>query len=152
MGNTEISVFKEYEHQSGSLLLVAIKMNNRKKLQDAIDYARKQMITPNLKKSYDEDYKEMAEKMLTYLTRKYDVGDGLLHRKTPLEFAQSIGSDDVVELLNETIQKLQSSVDECTTRNTEKYESISKNIGKIDKDRVELAKSRLEKLRGNANK
>jgi hypothetical protein len=149
MGNVEVSLFKEYESQSGNLLISAIKSSNKKKLEDAIEVARKQLITPNMKKSHEEDYKEMTNKILVYLTQKYDVGDGVLYRKTPLELAKSIGSDEITMYLEENIKKLEAAVKATEVANTEKYEGISKNVGKIDKDRVSLAKSRLENFRNN---
>ena len=149
MGNVEIStdsLFKEYECSTGKMLLKAIRVNSQKQVEEAIEFARKQLINPSLKKSHDEDYQFMTQKILQYLTRKYDVGDGFLSWKTPVEYAMSTGANHTLDYLKDTIIKL-GRTDNAKRINAEKSPSISAAVGTIDGDRVALAKSRLHTLR-----
>lgn len=153
MGNVEMStnLFKEYESSTGKLLIKAIRNNSQKHVSDAVEFARKQLATPNMNKSHQEDYNEMVSKMMLYLTRKYDVGDGMLYKKTPLELATSVEANEgVIEFLKETIFSLTHTKQESQI-NLEKSPCIKAAVGTVDQDRVSLAKSRLHVLRNKGN-
>lgn len=100
-----------------------------------------------MKKSHEEDYEMMTQKMSAYLTRKYDVGDGMLFKKTPLELAIAVEANESAELIKYTIGKLSQTKEQNHTINTEKSPGIHTAVGNIDQDRVALAKSRLQALR-----
>jgi len=148
MGNVEMTpeFMKEYEHNTGKLLLKAIRNDCKQQVENAVDFARKQLATPNMKLSHDEDYAIMTQKMTAYLTRKYDVGDGMLWKKTPVELAMAVEAHETVEYLKETILKL-SQTKEQRHINTDRAPAIQAAVGNIDQDRVALAKSRLQALR-----
>mmetsp|Transcript_30515 Transcript_30515/g.51545 ORF Transcript_30515/g.51545 Transcript_30515/m.51545 type:complete len:154 (+) Transcript_30515:119-580(+) len=150
MGNAEITsnLFTEYESTTARRLLTGITNKNLKQVEDAVEYARKQHIIPNLKKSYSEDYADMTEQMLIYLTRKYDVGDGILFKKTPIQYAQKLAADDIVAFLNDTVIRLERK-DNSKVINQELSPATSAAVGEIDADRVSLAKARLMKIRND---
>ena len=150
MGNVQKAtdeLFKEYESSTGKMLLRGIRNNNQQQVADAVDFARKQLAQPNLKKNHEEDYRRMTEKMTAYLTRRYDVGDGVLHWKTPVDFAESLGSHLVIEYLKDTIYQLGQKVDRERTVNVDKAPAIKAAVGTVDSDRVSLAKARLKEFR-----
>lgn len=152
MGNTvraaSDAMFKEYESTTGKLLFRGIRNNNKQQVVDAIDFARKELIAPNMNKTHEEDYARMAEKMTEYLTRKYDVEEGILHWKTPLDYARSIGADNVVECIEETIVQLNQKVDKVKREiNVDRAPAIKSAVGTVDADRVALAKARLQEMR-----
>lgn len=146
MGNVETGLFKEYESNTGTMLIRAIKSNSRIQVEKAIEFARKELATPNLKKTHDEDYELMREKMNLYLTRKYDIGDGMLWKKTPLELAAMVEAVEAMEAIKESLLKL-SHTKEQKHINMDKAPAIQAAVGNIDQDRVALAKSRLQALR-----
>ena len=152
MGNVEMStdLFKEYECSTGTKLLKSIRNNDVTQTEQAIEFARKQLMTPNMKKTHEDDYNFMKLRITQYLTRKYDVGDGMLYKKTPVEFAMTLGSTNVVDFLKDTIIKL-SRTEEQGKINADKSPSITAAVGTIDSDRVALAKSRLQALRKKGN-
>jgi hypothetical protein len=151
MGNTaqaaSDALFKEYESTTGKMLLRGIRNNNKQQVVDAVDLARKQLATPNMKKTHDEDYKRMAELMTAYLTRKYDVEDGILHWKTPVDLAKSLGSNNVIEYIEEMIVQLSQKMDREREINIDKAPAIKAAVGTVDSDRVALAKARLKEFR-----
>lgn len=148
MGNeVSNSLFKEYESNTGKLLLRGIKNNNKIQVENAIDTARKQLATPNLKKSHEEDYAYMAQKMTNYLTKKYDVGDGILYWKTPVDYAQALNSEHVIDYLKDMILQVSQKSNKQEEINIDKAPSIKAAVGTIDADRVSLAKARLQEMR-----
>jgi hypothetical protein len=151
MGNATTSVsdalFKEYESTTGKLLLRGIRNNNKKQVTDAIDFARKELATPNMKKTHEQDFAYMTQKMTAYLTRKYDVEEGILHWKTPLDYAKSLGSELVIEVLENMILQLAQKTNDEKEVNIDKAPSIKAAVGKVDADRVALAKARLQEMR-----
>jgi hypothetical protein len=82
MGNSNErpKMFGKYEHSSGKILILSIEENQRSQTQGAIDAARKDFTTL----AHGVDYDDMVKKMIEYLTRHYDIGDGIAFRKTPL--------------------------------------------------------------------
>jgi len=150
MGNVETGLFKEYENVTGTMLMRAIKSNSRMQVEQAIEFARKELASPNLKKTHDEDYEMMREKMNLYLTRKYDIGDGMLWKKTPVELATSLEANDALQAIRETLLKLSQTKDQKHI-NTDRAPAIQAAVGNIDQDRVALAKSRLQALRNKDN-
>jgi hypothetical protein len=146
MGNVSETLFKEYEATTGAKLLKGIQSNEKKLVVEAIDLARKQLMTPNMNKTHKDDHSNMVIQMTAYLTRKYDVGEGLFFKKTPLEYAEAIGSSETIEYITETIKNL-AKHDQNKVINNEKSPAISSAVGTIDKERVALAKSRLQYMR-----
>lgn len=139
-------LFKEYESSTGKLLIKAIRNNNQKQVAEAIETARKQLATPNMSKTHEDDYNHMTSKMAQYLTQKYDVGDGMLYKKTPLELAISVESNNTIEYIKDVIFSLTHTKYESHI-NLDKAPCIKAAVGTVDQDRVALAKSRLQELR-----
>lgn len=150
MGNTfnTDNLMKEYEHVSGKRLLRAIRANHAGNVKESIEAARKELLSGDRRKSHDEDYDNMVRKMTTYLTRQYDVGDGMLFGKTPLELAASVGSDQATEAINEELAIL--SKNKASSEILErKGASVSQStaLGKVDKDRAVQARERLKEFK-----
>ena len=76
--------------------------------------------------------------MKLYLTTKYDIGDGKLKKKTPLEYAESLGADDVVTFLKSLIQDIDIKTQQLAGS------SGGNEKKNVSNDRVVLAKARLE--------
>lgn len=150
MGNVELGadkLFKEYEHKNGRLLLKGIRCNSAEQVEHAIDVARKELANPSLKNDHDQEFNMMIDKMKLYLTTTYDVGDGMLAKKTPLQFAKTCSSVAVIPVLERNIASLNQ---EEHTRST--MPLTSSLVGKVDRDRVTTAKERLKELRNKGNK
>ena len=155
MGNSMETpkMFFAYEHSSGKRLLASIQTNERDVTQAAIDFARKEFTKPiSIITANSSDYDDMSSRMEKYLTKPYDVGDGIIFRKTPLEYCQSIGSLESAAVINENLQKL-SSVYRAVkkTKDGKEIESTtppggieSLTVGTVTHDRAALAKSRLQ--------
>jgi hypothetical protein len=147
MGNSNgggpLDLFKDYECTTGKLLLRAIGANSEMLVKQAIEVAKNELIKPNLKKNHADDYEEMQEKIKLYLTQKYDVGDGLFGKKTPIEYAKKIGANDVVPCLEDSIRRI-GNTDASKQINCDHAPTTVAAIGgKLDPGRVALAKERL---------
>lgn len=82
-----------------------------------------------------------------YLTRKYDVGEGNMNKKTPLELATKVGSIEIVEFLQNQINEIKRKLSVLSTSGSS---GVPGGMEKIDSDRVVLAKARLEAFRSTA--
>lgn len=138
---------KDYEYQTGQRLIRAIKANSRSQLQDAVDCARNeiQLHSKNVKIAHDKDYEDMVKKMIAYLTRGYDVGDGVLFTKTPLEIAEIYHCSDAAAFINENLELLsRSQVSSHVVAKQGLSVAPKSSVGAVDKDRVHQAKERLK--------
>lgn len=148
MGNTaeKPSILEEYEHKSGKQLIASIRVNQRDVTQMAIDFARKEFAkhaTGFIPVSSDFD--EMSVKMEKYLTKHYDIGDGIIFTKTPLEFCDSIGSSESAAVIKENLQRISM----VTNGKKEGLHPVVAGIenaavGLVTHDRAILAKARLQ--------
>lgn len=140
MGNSiKLPDFTSYENTSGKKLLVAIDLNNKEATQVAIDYCRSEFT----KKSYALDYDEMMEKMENYLTRHYNIGDGIIFRKTPLEYCEHKQAEESALVIKENLQILRGvNRKKCGEENSAGRESAT--VGLITQERAVLAKERLK--------
>lgn len=138
---------RDYEYLTGQKLIRAIKANSRPQLADCVDLARKELKSNNVKLAHDKEYEYMVKQMILYLTRGYDVGDGVLFTKTPLEIAEMNHSDVAIAFINETLSQLNrneigSKI--LADRGVSGITPVSATIGAVDKDRVAQAKERLK--------
>lgn len=150
MGNRLVNtdnLMKEYEHISGKRLLRAIRANTASNMMEAIEAAKKELYSADRKKSHDEDYDNMVRKMATYLTKKYDIGDGMLFGQTPLELAKSLRADQAIAVINEQIAILSKNPAAAEVFE-DKGEAVrdSPSVGKVDKERANTAKERLKEF------
>ena len=154
MGNSvqPPELFKNYEHKSGKRLIEAIKLNERCATQDAIDSAKKEFTKPISKLiSNTSDYDEMMTKMDRYLKKQYDIGDGVLFTKSPLEYCESIGSLEAAAVINENIKKMSQIAlsngkiggVQINASSSPPIGIESDTVGTVTHDRAMLAKSRL---------
>jgi len=78
--------------------------------------------------------------MLIYLTKKYDTGQGMMKKRTPIEYAEELGADEVKGLLKDTIKDLESKSIALPDSNV----TVASECARSTSDRVLLAKARLE--------
>lgn len=146
MGNSvdRPSILEEYEHKSGKRLLASIQVNQRDITQSAIDFARKEF-TKHASGflSVSSDYDEMSAKLESYLTKKYDIGDGIIFTKSPLEYCDSIGSSESAAVIKENLQRV-SMVTNGKKQGSQPTGIESHTVGPVTHDRALLAKARLQ--------
>jgi hypothetical protein len=153
------SIFREYEHQSGRRLIAAIRANSKEATKVAITFARKEFTKPfSSVISNASDYDEMAVKMERYLTKPYDIGDGVVFKKTPLEYANSINAKESIAVIEETLTKLRADIHKSESQSnlpltppTQKAAGVVERpiIGEVTRERAELAKERLKAFQQN---
>lgn len=146
MGNSadKQSILEDHEHKSGRRLLASIRVNQRDVTQMAIDCARKEFAkhaTGFL--SVSLDYDEMSAKLEKYLTRSYDIGDGIIFTKTPLEFCDIIGSSESAAVIRENLQRI-SMVTNGKKDGAHPVGIDNAVVGLVTHDRAALAKARLQ--------
>ena len=152
IARTTDSLFQEYECNTGRQLLRAIRADSKERVAAAIETVRKEYMTAKVKNTHEKDFENMTRKVMRYLTRYYDVGEGMLHKKTPLQLAEECEAIEVVQYLTETLETLKRHRDKddgllgMTTA-----PKLNAAVGKIDKDRAELARERLKEYRDQYN-
>jgi len=127
------------EHLSGAGLIAGISTKSLTPVENSVNKARKEFSfsKSTLKSTADESYENMLEGMSSYLNKKYDVGEGKFNKKTPVEYAESLGAEDIVNFLKSSIQDIESKMRQPT--------SLIDNVAVgVSSDRVVLAKARLE--------
>ncbi len=145
MGNTANSASKSVsgmlassETHSGRKLLNGIKANSREQILAAIEIAKKERIQSSAGGAdHEKQYDQMIKRMFSYLTGEYDVGEGILFKKTPIQYARSLAANEAEECLEEAIAAL---------KKQENTDKVSKTVGKVDADRVRQAKERLREF------
>ncbi len=170
MGNSEsepdkpnaMKIFHDYEHKDGKLIVAAIKSNSISALDAALEVARKEFARPKTLGANKAQYDDMVIKMLEYVTQKYDVGEGIFNRQTPLELAKTCKAAEAEKWIltkTEYFEKLKNSgltIDDGSTSNKTSSSSSSNNSssnsggggGTEDpKERAALAKERLKAYR-----
>lgn len=147
MGNTldNLTNPPTLEHATAEKLLRAIKADNASRVTSAIQLAKKELMKPSLNVNFDKDYDNNNREMLKYLTKKYDIGDGKMNMRTPLEYAKELGSHTSEEIISKAIAELQKNSTEKEFVATRE----SKTVGTVDQARVRQAKDRLKALRDN---
>jgi hypothetical protein len=150
MGNTVNSVSKSAaslvalsESASGRKLLLGIKANSKTQILAAIEIVKKERIKANTGgDSHEKQYDDMIRRMLSYLTGEYDIGDGVLFKKTPIQYARSLAADEAEDCIEEAIEQL---------KKQENTDKMSKTVGLVDADRVRQAKERLKEYQKTKN-
>lgn len=144
LGRATDQLFKEYECNTGQKLFRGIKANSKVQIEMAIEEARHDWMSSSIKKSPEQDFEEMTKKVLKYLTRTYDVGEGMLHKKTPVQYARDCDATEAAAYLETTIVSLQNhrSPEERNTQITAPV--TTQLVGKIDGSRAKIAKERLQ--------
>lgn len=144
-----IGKFKEFEHLSGKKLLAAIRSDNEDGASDAIEFARQEYIKPvagsMAKASNLSGYEDMTKGMVAYLTREYDVGDGIVFKQTPLEYARAKKAKKVEQIIEKSILDLERLMGINAAK-------TSYSVGEVTKERVEEAKARLQAIRDTRKK
>lgn len=147
MGNklTPPDILRDYEHTSAKKLIRAIKANSRTQLEDSFEMAKKELLPMSKGTTHDKEYENMIKKMTEYLTRSYDVGEGMLFKKTPMEIAEEYQADQAIVFIKQSLEHLQKNeiASKILDEKGMKVES-STSVGNIDRDRVQLAKERLK--------
>lgn len=159
MGNSSLNpvpdLLKEYEYNTGQKLLRAIKANSRTQMKECLDFVKEEIRSQNKtsKLAHDKDYENMMKKVTLYFTRGYDIGDGVIFTKTPLQYAESLQSDQAIAFLNDTLAEL--SRNETASKVIEDKRAVvvkeQSFMGKVDRDRVNQAKDRLKAFQNERN-
>lgn len=138
---------KEYENVCGKKLIRAIKANSPTQLEESYEMAKKELLPRSKGTAHDKEYENMIRKMTLYLTRGYDVGDGMLFKKTPLQIAEEHHSDLAITFINRTLAELKKN-EIAAEMLEEQGLKVKANsvVGDIDKDRVHQAKERLKQF------
>jgi hypothetical protein len=96
--------------------------------------------------AHDKEYEYILMKTKQYLTRGYNVGDGVIFTKTPLEVADMYSADQATAYMRDQLDQIQ------RRENSMKVNASSipintnekaATVGVIDKARVAEAKERL---------
>jgi hypothetical protein len=125
--------FQSFEHRSGKMLVKAIKANSKEKVDEAVEFARREFVKPRTKGvANPSEFDDMTRGLLNYLQQDTDVGDGQLFTQTPLAFARHCKA-------NEAEKAIQSHIDRLNIKG-----STSKTVGEVSASRAELAKERLK--------
>jgi hypothetical protein len=144
------SIFKEYEHISGKRLIAAIRADSRASTIAAVDFARKEFTKPFSKNTSNvSDYEDMVGKMERYLTKKYDVGDGVVFTRTPLDFARSIRSNQAAAAIEESLAKIRTESHTAGVQLGDKSAGTVIErpvIGEVTHERASIAKERLKEF------
>lgn len=114
MGNSQsegnaMNMFHSYENRNGKLLLAAIKNDCLEEFHIACETARKEFVRPKTRSSNAAGFDDMLQGMYEYLTRPYDIGNGPLFTKTPLQYAEMLKSTKIIGPLTEKIKELEKS-------------------------------------------
>jgi len=131
----------EFEHISGRHLIEAINANDTRKLQRAIDQAKAEFSKPVSNNMNQTDYDEMIEYMTKYLTKEYNVGDGILFVRTPLKYCADKNADECAFLIRKNLDTFAQ-----TNVGNPKQSRMSNTVGEINKERVSQAKERLKEF------
>lgn len=148
-------VMKEYEYNTGQKLIRAIKANSKTQMQECIDVVKEEIRSQNKtsRLAHDKDYENMIKKVTLYLTRGYDIGDGMIFTKTPMQYAEHLKSDQAIEFINKTLTEL-SKIDTANQLMEEKGTKVvreSSSVGRVDRERVNQAKERLKAFQNERN-
>lgn len=146
-------LMKDYEHKTAQRLIRGIKANSRRQMEEAFDAARKELLSNNTKLAHDKEYEIMVKTMISYLTKGYDVGDGVIFTKTPMEIAQEYHADEAISFIEEKLEHLQKNevgAKEVSKRGLNVPSTSS--AGRVDKDRVAQAKDRLKQFQNERKK
>lgn len=77
----------------------AIRENSKEGVRTAIETARQEFVKPISKKTSNaSDYKDMVTSLINYIEKKYDIGDGPLFLKTPLEYCDHLKAERAKEV------------------------------------------------------
>ena len=86
------------------------------------------------------EYDDMVEHLKKYLTKAYDVGDGPLFVKSPIDYCKINHANKVERAILQTIDSLAKNIEGSSSSSIESV---------VSKERVALAKDRLKQMRNN---
>jgi hypothetical protein len=157
MGNSSsaLPLVKEYEHIAGKKLIRAIKANSKMQMEESYEMAKKELLPKSKTSTHDKEYENMIKQMTLYLTRGYNVGDGVLFTKTPLEIAKEFHADQATEFINKALEQLNKNEIAAEILKEQGLKVTSTSVvGSVDRDRVQTAKERLKQFQSDyeANK
>ena len=132
-----------FEYKTGKMLVAAIKKDSKEAIDEAVEFARKELIKPRRSGvSNSTDFDDMNEGLVRYLTQDTDVGHGQLFTQTPLYFAKTTCKANVAAAaIQEHLNRLEG-------RREEGGRQV-KGVGVVDASRAELAKERLKAFQAN---
>jgi hypothetical protein len=135
----------EFEHRSAKKLLTAIRVDDPALAQKAIDSAKAEFSRPVSSNSNRADYDDMINEMKNYLTRQYDVGDGPLFTRSPVEYAKHLKAQKVEQVITRNIMELEGLIPGSGPK-------FNQAVGEVTHERAALAKARLQAFNKDAKK
>lgn len=129
-------VLQDYEHLSGKKLLAAIKLNSSLRVNEAIEAARVEFVRPTKKKSNSSEYDVLINGMIEYLSKYYDVGEGMLFKKTPIEFCNHCKSFEALQVIESELEKYRSQLQRLSNVTDKPRDRISSDRAKQAKERL----------------
>ena len=149
-GGSNNYLFPTREYDSATCLIAAIQAKKASSVQKALETARKELAAfkkSSLSNTTDENYKKMLDGMHKYLTRKYDIGQGVFAKVSPIEFAESMeggDAEEVLHILRTHLADVEKSLNALAPAGSSGRPG---GIEKIDSERVLTAKERLMSFR-----
>jgi hypothetical protein len=118
------------------MLVRAIKANSKEKVDEAVEFARREFIKPRRAGNANPaEFEDMTRGLLNYLQQDTDIGDGQLFTQTPLVFARRCKAYEAETAIQLHIDRL--NIDS-------RKGTASKTVGEVSASRAELAKERLK--------
>ena len=137
----------EFEYINGKCLLQGIRNNSAAEIAAAIEKARKEFTKPVGGRIANEcGYQDMVESMLTYLTKKYDIGEGQIFVSSPIDYCNKLHSHEAKKCIEDNIAKLKASKEFDKANGAIKKGKDTKEVKVQDTERVQLAKDRLKEF------
>ena len=89
-GNLFVRAFQTFEHRTGTRLVAAIKADSREDVDAAVEFARREFVTPRTGGVPNPAaFSDSVDGLIRYLTSPKDVGDGPLFTQAPVEFCRA---------------------------------------------------------------
>lgn len=89
-GNVVFRAFQSFEYSSGKMLCKAISADSRAQVDEAVEYARRELLKPRTGGvANTRDFADVNAALIKYLTQDTDVGDGPLFTQKPLVFCEA---------------------------------------------------------------
>ena len=134
------NLFGDFEHCSGKMLIAAIRIDDSSGVQRAIETAKKEFAKPISSNVNKAEYDDMIENMRKYLTKGYDIGDGLIYTQSPIAFAKLLKSKRAEETIVRNLTELEGIIASGGVK-------VSSTVGEVSHERANLAKERLKAFR-----
>ena len=151
-GNIVVRAFQtlSFEYNTGKMLVKAIIGDSRDKVDEAVEYARRELLKPRTGGvANTRSFADVNAALIKYLTQDTDIGDGPLFTQKPLDFCKSRRPPSLSahEAISEHLRRLRKLAGQADVGGRDSNGSSSSNEGGgtgVGGDRAALAKERLK--------